>query len=111
MMSRSLMQDDVTLTNTGTGTGTNTSWTEDNISVYQSNNVTIARGVIDGNNSPSVRALPACSLFLAVFHTSCVILWLLFPLATSTYLTFTFLRLPIAFKPSLYHNPKTLYRI
>ncbi|WP_227435623.1 right-handed parallel beta-helix repeat-containing protein [Methylobacterium sp. W2] len=30
-----------------------TSWTEDNISVYQSANVTISNGVIDGNNSPS----------------------------------------------------------
>ncbi|TXP93476.1 hemolysin, partial [Escherichia coli] len=28
-------------------------WTEDNISVYQSANVTISNGVIDGNNSPS----------------------------------------------------------
>lgn len=28
-------------------------WTEDNVSVYQSPNVTIQNGVIDGNNSPS----------------------------------------------------------
>jgi hypothetical protein len=28
-------------------------WTEDNISVYQSDNVTVRRGVIDGNNSPA----------------------------------------------------------
>jgi Ca2+-binding RTX toxin-like protein len=28
-------------------------WTEDNISVYESDNVTVQRGVIDGNNSPS----------------------------------------------------------
>lgn len=28
-------------------------YTEDNISVYQSNNVTVSNGVIDGNNSPS----------------------------------------------------------
>jgi len=33
--------------------GTNASWTEDNISVYQSNNVTVRNGLIDGNNSPS----------------------------------------------------------
>lgn len=31
----------------------NASWTEDNINVYESNNVTIRRGLIDGNNSPS----------------------------------------------------------
>ncbi|WP_200930108.1 right-handed parallel beta-helix repeat-containing protein, partial [Methylobacterium sp. Leaf86] len=28
-------------------------WTEDNISVYYSDNVTVSNGVIDGNNSPS----------------------------------------------------------
>lgn len=33
--------------------GKNVSHTEDNISVFQSNNVTIRRGLIDGNNSPS----------------------------------------------------------
>jgi hypothetical protein len=33
--------------------GRNVSWTEDNISVYQSDNVTVRRGLIDGNNSPS----------------------------------------------------------
>ena len=31
----------------------NSSWTEDNINVYESNNVTIQRGLVDGNNSPS----------------------------------------------------------
>jgi hypothetical protein len=31
----------------------NVAFTEDNVSVYQSDNVTIQRGVIDGNNSPS----------------------------------------------------------
>jgi len=30
-----------------------TSWTEDNVSVYQSSNVTVRRGLVDGNNSPS----------------------------------------------------------
>lgn len=30
-----------------------TSWTEDNVSVYQSPGVTIRRGLVDGNNSPS----------------------------------------------------------
>ncbi len=30
-----------------------TSWPEDNVNVYQSNNLTIRRGLIDGNNSPS----------------------------------------------------------
>lgn len=30
-----------------------TSWTEDNVSVYQSANVTVRRGLVDGNNSPS----------------------------------------------------------
>jgi len=31
----------------------NTSWTEDNISIYQSSNCTVRRGLVDGNNSPS----------------------------------------------------------
>lgn len=31
----------------------NSSWTEDNVSVYYSPNVTVRDGVIDGNNSPS----------------------------------------------------------
>jgi hypothetical protein len=31
----------------------NSSWTEDNISIYQSSNCTVRRGVVDGNNSPS----------------------------------------------------------
>jgi len=31
----------------------NSSWTEDNINVYESNNVTVQRGLIDGNNSPT----------------------------------------------------------
>ncbi len=30
-----------------------TSWPEDNVNVFQSNNLTIRRGMIDGNNSPS----------------------------------------------------------
>ncbi len=30
-----------------------TSWTEDNVSVFQSSNVTVRRGLVDGNNSPS----------------------------------------------------------
>lgn len=30
-----------------------TAWTEDNISIYNSSNVIVRRGVIDGNNSPS----------------------------------------------------------
>jgi hypothetical protein len=30
-----------------------TSWTEDNVNVYKSKNVTIRNGLIDGNNSPS----------------------------------------------------------
>lgn len=29
------------------------SWPEDNVNVYQSTNVTVRRGVVDGNNSPS----------------------------------------------------------
>ena len=31
----------------------NTSWTEDNLSLYRSSNVTVRRGLIDGNNSPT----------------------------------------------------------
>jgi hypothetical protein len=31
----------------------NTSWTEDNINVYASTGITIARGLVDGNNSPT----------------------------------------------------------
>ena len=31
----------------------NSSWTENNINVYESNNVTVQRGLIDGNNSPT----------------------------------------------------------
>lgn len=31
----------------------NTSFTEDNVNVYRSNNVTLRRGVVDGNNSPA----------------------------------------------------------
>ena len=31
----------------------NASWTEDNVNVYESDNVTVRRGVVDGNNSPS----------------------------------------------------------
>ncbi len=31
----------------------NVAWTEDNISIYYSDNVTVSNGVIDGNNSPS----------------------------------------------------------
>lgn len=30
-----------------------TSWTEDNINVYQTTGITVARGLVDGNNSPS----------------------------------------------------------
>jgi hypothetical protein len=30
-----------------------TSWTEDNVNVYHSQGITIARGLLDGNNSPS----------------------------------------------------------
>ena len=33
--------------------GENVSFTEDNISVFESDNVTVRRGLIDGNNSPS----------------------------------------------------------
>ena len=33
--------------------GQNVSYTEDNLSVYQSDNVTLRRGLIDGNNSPT----------------------------------------------------------
>ena len=31
----------------------NTSWTEDNLSLWRSSNVTVRRGLIDGNNSPT----------------------------------------------------------
>ena len=31
----------------------NTSWTEDNLSLFRSSNVTVRRGLIDGNNSPT----------------------------------------------------------
>lgn len=31
----------------------NLAWTEDNVNIYKSSNVTISRGLIDGNNSPS----------------------------------------------------------
>jgi len=31
----------------------NSSYTEDNVNVFESNNVTVRRGLIDGNNSPS----------------------------------------------------------
>jgi len=31
----------------------NSSWTEDNLSIYQSSNCTVRRGIVDGNNSPS----------------------------------------------------------
>ena len=34
-------------------TSDNTSWTEDNLSLYRSSNVTVRRGLIDGNNSPT----------------------------------------------------------
>ena len=32
-----------------------TSWTEDNLSLWRSSNVTVRRGLIDGNNSPTVK--------------------------------------------------------
>lgn len=31
----------------------NTSWTEDNVNIWRSSNVTVRRGVVDGNNSPT----------------------------------------------------------
>ena len=44
---------DSTLTDFSVHNDPGVAWTEDNISVYQSPNVTIQNGVIDGNNSPS----------------------------------------------------------
>ncbi|KQP15693.1 right-handed parallel beta-helix repeat-containing protein [Methylobacterium sp. Leaf93] len=44
---------DSTLNNFYVHNDPNVAWTEDNISIYYSDNVTVSNGVIDGNNSPS----------------------------------------------------------
>jgi hypothetical protein len=41
------------LTDFSNVTDVNNSWTEDNINVYNSTGITIARGLVDGNNSPT----------------------------------------------------------